>query len=370
MPTPFVAPGPFAQIRAIHFPSKRFQLRIVRDDGLEFTPQSWEEITLRLYAETGQWLFSGRSAMDATLPGYPSLYYEEGVPGVVTTFLYQDGYYNIVLNGPVLRDALGLTGDSESLRCSLVTEGDKTLQTFFPRVYAGVGAPLLITPGTWEVTIPYWSVMSEDTYPNLVTTVRTTTVHTSVPYESTYRILYGNAVGRFLLPFLGVAWTPNANLSGWIGQFQVENVCTGGDIAIPWQYPNIAPPSTLPSDPGQRIHLLYSNVILQVALGPCPDNWQGTAIPVSSDFGYGDVIPFCRVGSPAFHAEYPLGARPATPEGDVFIRQYAFQWDRYSFQYDTGEGAQHYPGQTATLVQSPAIDFEQFTVVPLPETTE
>ena len=368
MSTSFVAAGPFARMTAIHFPGMQFRLRIIRDDGLVFDPQSGEHISIRLYAETGQLLFTGLTATTVDLPGYPDLYFEEGFPGILTMFVYTEGYYTIVLNGVILRNALGLIGGS--LRYSLVTEGDRTLETFFPRVYAGAGSPLLITPGTWEVSIPFWSVTSVDTYPDLVTTVRTTTVYASVPYESTYSIIAGNSLGRFLFPFLGVEWTPNADLSGWLGLFQVDNVCTQGEIAIPWQYPNIHAPSTLPTDPGQRIYWVYANVVLQVALGPCSDTWFGTTIDVSSEFGYADVIPFSSMRSAGFQVEQPLGSQPVTEVGKTFVRSYTFQWERSSFQYDTGEEAQRYLGQTATLVQSPAIDFERLTLVPLPETTE
>ena len=323
---------------------------------------------MRLYAETGEWLFTGLSSMDIALPGYPKLYYEEGVAGIVTDFLYEDGYYSVVLNDLLLRDALALT--EGVIRCRLVTDGLKTLETFFPRAYTGGGVGALMAPGTWEVRVPYWSIVQVDTYPDLVTTVRESTVYTSVPYEGGYCIQEGNALGRFLLPLLGVAWTPNANLSGWVGLFQVENVCTQGLIAIPWQFPDIAPPSLPPADPGQRIHLIYTNVILQVALGPCSDYWQGSRIEVSSGFGYSGTIPFSAVGMPAFHAEHAFGVQPVAMRGKRFVRQYVFQWERASFTYDTGEGAQRYLDQTAVLVQSPAIDFDQLKLLPLPEITE
>lgn len=364
MPAVCVAPGPFARLTHIHFPGWQFRLHIMRDDGLHYTPYSGEGITLSLYAETGEWLFSGFSAQDEN--GYLS--YEEGIPGVVSGFVFAEGYYSVRLNGLVIQDVLGFTAGP--FRCSLVTDGMNTLQTYYPRQYGTGGNPTLIKPGYWQVTIPYWSVVSVDYYPNLITTVRTTTVYASIPYASVYRIQDGNALGRFLLPFLGVVWSPNANFSGWLGQFQVENVCTQGEIAIPWQYPSITPPPLLPTDAGQRIFMVYANVILQVALGPCSDVWPGTRIDISSEFGYDAVIPFSSVFAPGFQADFSLPAQPGSLWGEDSVRQYVFQWDRSTFQYDTGEGMQRYVGQTATLVQSPAVDFEQWIVVPLPEETE
>lgn len=369
MPTPLVAPGPFARLTGLSFPGRRFRFRIVRDDGLEYAPHSGEGITLRLYAATGAWLFSGFSLRDLLSPAYPNLAYEEGVPGLVTAFTYEDGYYSVVLSGPVLWDALGLT--EATLRCALVTEGTHTLETFFPRIYeaSGVGKTLM-APGTWEVTVPFWSVEQGDLYPNVLTTVRTTTVYSSIPYTCVYHVMDGNALGRFLLPYLGVVWTPNTDLSGWVGRFQVDNVCTQGLIAMPWQYPDITPPAALPTHSGQRVHGVYENVVLQVALGPCPDRWEGTRVNISSEFGYGDVIPFSNVEAPGFQAEFLLGDQPVSWEGAAFVRQYVFQWDQSVFQYDTGEGEHRYVGLTASLVQSPAIDFERLTATPLPEVTE
>ena len=364
---PFIAPGPFARLVAIHFPGLRFRWRIVRDDGLVVTPQETDRITLHLYAHTGAWLFSGLSVPDPTLSRYPSLHYEALTPDSVSAFAYRDGYYEVTLNGAVLKEALGIAPGA--LRCSLVTEGDNTLETRYPRVYTDVGTPHFVAPGTWEVTIPFWSVRTTDSYPSLVTTVRTTTVQSSVPYEATYRVTDGNAAGRFLLPWLGVVWRPNADLSGWLGQFQVENVCTGGEIAMPWQYPAIAPPSPLPRDPTQRIHILYANVVLQVALGPCPDGWAGSTLAVASSWGYEALIPFRSVHAPAFQAIDGLGRQEASLSDRTFVRYYAFQWERSTFQYDTGTEPSPRTNQTAVLVQSPAIDFEQLTFVPLPETT-
>lgn len=369
MSTPFVAPGPFARLTAMNLPGSGFQLRILRDDGLLYTPQSAEQISITLYAESGQLIFRGSSKAGAGVPGALTLSYEESVNGVVRQFSYQGGYYTIDLNSAVVQQTWGLPGGG--LRCFLETAGELTLATLFPRVYAGVGSPIVITPGRWQVTVPYWSVSSHDTFPNITTTVRTTTVSSSVPYESIYRVLDGNALGYFSMPQLGVVWRPNANLSDWVGQPLVNNVCLLGRVHIPWQYPNITPPVGQPMDAGQRIHQLYQDVVLQVGLGGCPSYWQEMAVTISSNFGYSDVISFRTLNDPLFQAEYPLGRRePAALMAQTFERTYHLQWDSSTFPYDTGEGTQYHVGQTATLVQSPVIECDQFTVVPLPETIE
>ena len=359
-----IAPGPFARLTHIHFPGWRFRFHIMRDDGLHYTPYCGEGITLSLYAETGEWLFSGFSAQD----GNGDLPYEEGIPALVSAFVFEEGYYSVSLNSLVIQDVLGFMGGP--FRCSLMTDGVNTLKTYYPRQYGEGGSPTLIKPGYWSVIIPYWSVVRVDHYPNLITTVRRTTVYASIPYASVYRIQDGNALGRFLFPLLGVVWTPNADLSGWQGLFQVENVCTQGEIAVHWQYPNISPPSQCPTDAGERIFMVYANAILQVALGSCPDVWPGSRIDVSTGFGYEAVIPFSSVLSPGFQVDVSLPGQPGSLWGAESVRQYVFHWDRSTFHYDTGEGMQRYEGQTATLLQSPPLDFEQWIVVPLPEVTE
>lgn len=364
----FIAPGPFARLAGIHFPNRRFQFSFTRDDGLIYIPQSEEGITLSLYASTGDRLFEGWSALDNTLPGYPNLYYQEDFPGTVTGFFFKDGYYSIVFDGLALQAALQSV--SSDIQCYLVTEGDDTLETLFPRYYTDPGSGQLIAPGVWDVSIPYFSVRHVDTYPVLSTTVRTTTIKSSVPFQPHYAIQGGNALGWFLLPVLGVVWTPNDNLSGWVGLFQVDNVCSQGLIHIPWQYPEIDPPSNLPTSPEDRSFLLYENVALKIALGVCPDHWGDSTVAVSSDFGYQAVIPFIPEGSPLFEANYGLGPRPQNMFGLSVNRTYQFQWDSTLFQYDTGEGEDRYLGQSAVLIQSPVLDFENFTIEPLPENTE
>ena len=198
-------------------------------------------------------------------------------------------------------------------------------------------------PVIWETTVSV-------AYKTIRQSIVTTTHRSNIAYQATFNVSQGNAVGRFFLPFLGVVWTPKADLSDWIGAFQVDNVCAQGTITVPWQYPNIHSPSTLPTDPGQRIFWVYANVILEVAIGICPSFWEASSVDVYSDFGYNALFPYSSPGD-GINTTFNLGKQfPNSAIGQKYAVTYDFNWSRTSFLYDTGEGSQRYTGQTATLV--------------------
>ena len=198
-------------------------------------------------------------------------------------------------------------------------------------------------PVIWETTVAV-------EYKTIRRSIVTTTHRSNIAHQATFNIFQGNAVGRFLLPLLGVVWTPNADLSGWVGMFQVENVCAQGTITIPWQYPDIDPPSDPPTDPGQRIFLVYANVILEIAIGTCPSFWEASSVDVYSDFGYNALFPYSISGS-GINETFDLGDQfPNSAEGQKYAVTYDFNWSRTTFSYATGEGSQRYTGLTATLI--------------------
>ena len=350
---------PFDQIVGVQFSGAVYRLNITRDYGGKVWPGS-KAIEIRLETSEGMVVFTGNSN---------NLSYEEAEFGLVQNFSYYNDHYIINLNRTILREKLEL--EDNQISFLLFTNGEKTLEAGYPRAYVGSGkSPSQIKPGRYDVVIPYWVIVQTSTFPNISTTVEKTTIHSSIPYNTTFKIQNGNATGRFNLGKLGVVWVPTANLSGWMGGFQVYGVCHQISIAIPWQYPDIDPPAQKPSSPTDRIHRVYSNVVLNVALSMCPTRWAETAVSMTSDFGYAATIPYSVPGNPAFDQEFPVGVHSAKTSGRSFERTYTFHWDASFFEYDTGESSNRYLNQTATLVQSPATNFETMVFTPLPETGE
>ncbi|MEO5341072.1 MAG: hypothetical protein H7837_11255 [Magnetococcus sp. MYC-9] len=356
---------PFMRITDIQFSEWSWGFVIRRDDGLLYTPACGERLTLRLYAGGGAWLFTGDTApIGGQLPTAP-LPREESVAGLVRTFTHRNGQYVVTFNPERLPLPPG--GRIQDFTCVLVTEGERTLKTAFPRGYleGDAGAPL--RPGLWQVTVPYWTVTTTERFPDRVTAERQTTVCASIPYQATFRIRDGNALGCFLFPNLGVVWRPNAQMNGWVGLLQIDNVCAQGNLTIPFQPIQGGSIAFPPTDPEQRIFRLHVDVPLLVALSLCPQGWSATAIEVHTDFGYHGTIPFCLAIGPSFHADHELGEQAPDLLGKRFIRRYRFQWDRDAFLYDTGEGEQRLLRQSATLMQSPPTGFEQWHPQPLAE---
>ncbi len=353
---PFMAPGPFARITAIHFPGALFQLRLLRDDGYLYIPGG-PSLRIKLSIPGGAEIFTGYT---------DDLDYLEAENGLVNVFEFLDGYFRLELNRTILKNKYGLIGADVGF--ILTTDGEDTLTCQYPRIYAGVGSAVAITVGRREVRIPFWQVSTTTVYPTATSTAKTTTVRSSVPYGVIYGIENGNALGRFQLPTLGVEWLPTEDLSTWYRLFHVNGVCSQGTINIPSQsVAGMGPPAQSPTGPGDRIYTVSFNVNLAVALSACPNAWSATAITVSSDFGYSDTIPYNNAAEACFAVNYPLADQTPNLAGRSFQRTYSFQWDVSSFPYDTGEWPQLYLDQTAVRVQSPAIDFDRFSVTPLPE---
>ena len=353
---PFTAPGPFDRITAIRFPGALFRLRLLRDDGLLYIPGG-PALEIRLTTPEDEWVFTGFT---------DNLDYQEAVAGLVTAFGFQDGHYRLELDRTRIRDRFGLTGSA--VRFLLTTDGVGTLETRYPRRYTGGEAGTAIGPGSREVTLPCWLVSTAITYPSAVATTLATTVRSSIPYGLAYGIENGNALGRFQLPVVGISWQPKADLSGWTGLLDVDDVCPQGSIVIPGQVvPGIVPPAQPPSGPEDRAYTLHYNGVLEVALSACPAAWSETAVSVGSSFGYDGVIPYSNAAQPPFAADFPLADQTPDISGRTFQRTYAFQWDAGAFQYDTGEWPDLHLDQTAVRIQSPAVGFDRFTVTPLPE---
>ncbi|MEO5352695.1 MAG: hypothetical protein H7835_05710 [Magnetococcus sp. XQGC-1] len=352
---------PLTRIIDFHF-GWSWRLRIVRDDGWLYAPDDAEKLTIQLYTEEGEWLFTGH----ASGPEREALPYAAVASGLVGSFLYENESYTVSFNSSVMQLFLPTAG--ENPRCRLVTAGTNTLQTFFPRGYLAGDTGQLLPPGAWEVTIPLWSVTTVESHPDRMTVAKTTTVRSSIPYQVTYTLREADTLGYFFLPVVGVVWRAAADLSGWVGGVQVDNICQQGPSVIPWQ-PAYAPaPDTPPTTPGERLFALHYNLKLLVGLGPCPGQWPGMVIAVTSNFGYQGSIPFAGHPAMALNADYPLGAQPATLQGREYARQYQLlPWNHPSFLYDTGEGAARLLRQTATWVQGPLPYFEQCQIQPLPE---
>ncbi|MBF0401478.1 MAG: hypothetical protein HQL90_11995 [Magnetococcales bacterium] len=364
MSEPAIVLDPFIQITDIHVGGWRWRFSFCRDDGLCYSPVAAERLTIQLFAQGGGWLFSGQSTPEGGTAG-GALPYEEALPGLVHRFRFQNGYYELVLKRGAWEAVLGPVVGKAS--CILVTTGSNTLTTRFPRAYLADQPGSPIPPGMWAVTLPFWSVTTTESYPNLLTTVQQSLVRSSIPYQANYRLRDANSFAWFLLPVLGVVFRPNATLTDWIGLLQVDHLCDWGAIIIPWQQTGIPRPPSLPTSPADRIFQIHHNIKLLIAMGPCAERWPGTAIEVTTDFGYQTTLSFCPPGLPTFADDYPLGPQTGTLTGRLYRRQYRFQWDRESFLYNTGEGAQQFLQQTATLVQSPASYFDTLLLQPLPE---
>ena len=169
---PFIAPGPFARIIAIQLlANSRYELQIVRDDGVEITPGLPDEITVALYSPGGQLIFSGNSRHT---PGSQALEYGEGVGGVVVGFQYQSGYYQIDLDADLLEAHYAMS--SGDVSCHLQISGAKTLDTSYNRAYHPAALVTELAPGRFTISIPYWQVTTHSEQPTLNRVEQTTTI--------------------------------------------------------------------------------------------------------------------------------------------------------------------------------------------------
>ncbi len=360
---------PDSHIRILSVPARGLVIsfKITRADGAVCKPSyvsfgSSYSLSLKLYANSSELIFSGSSRYFKQ--------YESDVPGLIRScsLHHYTGLFQITLDRGILSNEFGLSGD---IQLKLTTEGltpeDKTFLTSHS-----------VSQGMNDLKIPLWHVLETiDIQNNGRAFVRNSHVWSSVPFSVDYKIENANSLGNFKLPVLGVVWTPNADLSGWIGLFQITNICSQGTIAIPWQFPEgVTQPAQPPSSPEDRIFTVYNNVMLRIALSECPSRWNETQIECLSNFGNIEfTIPYSGSGSELFNFEPELDDEPPCINKKVFQRIYSFNWDRSSFQYDTGESPSLFLNQTATLQNTwyaPALytDFETLSFTPLSEESE
>ena len=347
--------SPFDKITGIQFSGMTYALNI-RDDRGNSIANGRLIVTISLYAPNGQALIIGN-------PDEPHAYYEP-VSGLVTRFEYLPSSAAVVItfSRRIVQESFGLT----NLSCYVVTEGPTTVETVYNRYYSGNLGGELLKPGLHEIVIPYFRRV--DQYFDNGSTIRVlnTQIDSSIPYNPIFRIEGGLSTALFKLSMMGVVWQPNANLTGWIGAFIVTNVCASGSINIPWQYPDIAPPGYLPTSQNDRVRRVYQNVLIEVALGACPGNWDASLIDVDTNFGYSGTIPYVAQDGPGMNATFNLGAY--SPEYDrQFTRTYTLVQGPLLFTYDTEGTEGLIPDQMATLVRLKPERFDRMAFNPLSE---
>ncbi|MBF0272803.1 MAG: hypothetical protein HQL98_12165 [Magnetococcales bacterium] len=358
---PLIDPGPFERIIAFSFPATTFHLRVLRDDGLEFTPDSEEGMGMILYDENWEFLFHGNSWAD------PKLGFTEAATGLITRFSHAAPYYTITFNLPVLQKFLDRP--IHNFKVYLVTEGERSLETIHPRRYADSPDPLLMPPGHHLIRIPFWETLTTVIHPDLYTTIHHTTVHSSVPYTASYAIGNGNALARFRFPLLAVTWSPNHALTGWTYALEFNIQCPDIEFYMPRQtIANMTPPLHPPGSPNDRIQTVYANLVLILGMGACSNLWYATRIQVTTSFGYGATIPFSTSPGSFFSDAITLaGIRPGNLFGDPYIRTHRLLWNSDRFTYNTGHWPDIHVNQIATLEQSPATGFDVLHFQPQPE---
>ncbi|MBF0358953.1 MAG: hypothetical protein HQL70_10125 [Magnetococcales bacterium] len=361
--TVFTAPGPFARIVAIHFATTiRYAFQIIRDDGVVITPVINENITLSLHTPGNQLLFQGQSQ---DLSSNQTLDYSEEVDGLTTAFTYSNGYYLIALEPTLL--AAHYSMDHSNARCYLTTSGAKTLETIHNRAYLPHMTFKLLAPGVYSINIPLWYQVTQNNQTAFDTLEKTTTIFSSIPYRATMNIVDGQALAYFRLPLLGVIWSAAPDLSGWIGLFDIRDICQGGVTYAPWQYPaGHNPPPEKPENHTDRRYIVYSNVVLKISLSSCPGGWNEIAVDLSSNFGFSRHIPYIQPGEELVNAEHQISDYGKNINGRMFTLTGKLGWNGSGFTYSTGE-SQVYTNQTATLIESPAMEFDSLTFQPLPE---
>jgi hypothetical protein len=125
-----------------------------------------------------------------------------------------------------LKEFTGLSW--EEFECVMLTRGSKTLETVYDRDYDPNAAPTKIKSGLHNITIPYWNQVVEYDYPTLTKTNWHTTIYSSIPFKTSLGLMGGMALANFHLERLGVIWNADSDLSGWVGSFDMRNICQGG----------------------------------------------------------------------------------------------------------------------------------------------
>ncbi|MBF0212194.1 MAG: hypothetical protein HQM00_01375 [Magnetococcales bacterium] len=358
---PLIDTGPFDQITAFSFPALSYHLRIVRDDGFQFAPDSEEGVSIRLFDTQWEFLCEANSWAD------PVLTYTEATPGLIARFTYQAPYYILTFSMPVVREFL--QRHRNDFQVYLVTEGGRSLETLYPRRYAEEGDPVAISPGHYDLSIPFWELTTTPIHPDLNTTIQETLLRTSIPYTAHYEIANGNALARFRFPILAVLWSPNASLTGWTYDLHFTAQCPGLETFVPKQsIDGLTPPDDPPLSHNEEVRKLYTNLILTLGLGACSNLWNGLRLQVSTDFGFETTIPFIPANSGGKEVVFPIpGIHPPNLFGDTYSRTHRLIWETNHFLYHTGFWPNIHQDQAATLVQSPVTQYETLQLQPQAE---
>ncbi|MBF0380683.1 MAG: hypothetical protein HQL69_06680 [Magnetococcales bacterium] len=361
--TVFKTPGPFSRIKAINFAqTSRYSLRFIRDDGVEYTPTLNENITVTLLTPSKETIFQGESQGTAN---NQTIYYSENVAGLVKKYYYINGRYHIELDNKKMAENYAI--NLKNIGCYITTKGTNTLSTIFTQSHHNQALIKLFTPGSYTIKVPYWRVTNHSLQPSLQTLEKITTIYSSVSYRAEFAINNGQALAFFMLPILGIVWRPNADLQGWYGSFDIRDVCMTGAIYAPWQHPDgVNQPIATPSNIYDRIYQIHNNVVLKISLTQCNNYWIETGVELSSNFGFSHHIPYIHPGDELVDINYPISDFGKKISGRQFTLICELLWNSTGFTYSTGENP-IYSNQTATLLASPAVDFDTITFQPLPE---
>ncbi len=349
--------GPFARIVAISLSTNiRYDFRFTRDDGTIFTPDLNENLDFAIFDLSDKLICSCESR---------NLDYEEEETGLVASLTYELGYYRLNLDMAKIQEFTGLT--REDFQCVMVTRGDKTLETFHDRSYLPEIAATLLKPGCHHITVPYWYTAAENTYPSLKRTDKQTTHQSSIPFKTSLKLWEVQGLANFQMERLGVAWNPTPELTGWVGSFDIRDVCTGGTVSGPWQLPvGVEPPAEIPTSHMERRYVVYEQVTVKLAVSACPGGWNQMDLSIGTDVGFSHYLPYQPPGADPVDISHNLGDFGKNMAGKSFTMSGELVWNGGDFTYSTGENP-IYANQTATLVQSPALDFDLFAFEPLAE---
>lgn len=303
---PLLRIGPFDRISSWSLPAAELRLHLIRDDGLHYTPDGEENIEFRLHDDQWNLLFQG-----STLAS-PELHHLSDYPGLIVGFRFADPHYVVTFNLNVVEESLNCPRNRFAV--FLITQGDRTLETLYPRNYTAGLEPVAIRPGTHTVRIPFWEPWSQILSAQQRSTTVQSLIRSSVPFTVRYAIGNAIALGRFRFPVLAVTWSPNAHLTGWSHELHFTLICPNVEMFLPRQ--NIAelnPPSNPPLSPSDRVRTVYRDLILILGLGACNPLWNSMRVEVTSDFGYAATIPFTTSEASGYSDEInSAGSTPPT----------------------------------------------------------
>ncbi|MBF0628683.1 MAG: hypothetical protein HQL91_10760 [Magnetococcales bacterium] len=367
MPTaalPFIDPGPFDRITGFSAstPNHDFALHVFRDDGLHYTPEAPENVDIVLFSDSWDFLFQGSTI------ARPQLNHQEAAPGLIRRFTYAAPHYVIAFNKSVLEEYL--QRQIHEIAVYLITNGERTLETLYPRQYDNAPVPFLLLPGNHDIRIPFWEESTETTHPDQITTTLTTQLRSSVPFRTQYSIGNAIAMARFRFPILAVTWSPNPTMTGWSYDLNFNVPCSGIELFLPPQtIVGLTPPNHLPASYGERVKSFYNDLILILGVGACSTLWSALRVAVTTSFDYTATIPFAPSYLTAFNDTIePDGLQPPNlPSGSSYSRTHRLEWNSDHLPYSTGHWPIHYDNQAATLEQSPFVRYDALHFQPQPE---